>query len=103
MSESSGFWPTFLKFSAACLRATASGALAWLFWQAGALPGFEACLFLAAIFGLVAVKHTIIAVIEIVRLIRRDLNWARFRRQGAAPKADRMASDAELRKRGLIR
>ncbi|MEM7210769.1 MAG: hypothetical protein AAF479_02585 [Pseudomonadota bacterium] len=91
------------KFNAACLRAAAAGALGWLFWQASMLPGWELFIFFAAIFGLAAVKQAIIALIALVRLILRQRKWAQYRRQGNAPKADRMAIEDDLRRRGLIK
>ncbi|MEM7212216.1 MAG: hypothetical protein AAF479_10040 [Pseudomonadota bacterium] len=102
MTESSGgnaIW----KFNAACLRAAAAGALGWLFWQASMLPGWELFIFFAAIFGLAAAKQAIIALIALVRLILRQRRWAQYRRQGNAPKADRMANEQDLSRRGILR
>ncbi|MEO0624685.1 MAG: hypothetical protein AAFU49_12935 [Pseudomonadota bacterium] len=103
MTDAPSGWTTVWKINAACLRVTASGVLAWLFWQGGTEPGFEGLLFVAAIFALVAVKHAGIALIETVRLVLRARKWARFQAKGAKPKADRMAAEADLKARGLIR
>ncbi|MEM7746192.1 MAG: hypothetical protein AAF409_21060 [Pseudomonadota bacterium] len=91
------------EFNAACLRAAAAGGLGWLLWQASMLPGWELFIFFAAIFALAAVKQAIIALIALVRLILRQRKWAQYRRQGTAPKADRMAIEDDLRRRGLIK
>ncbi|MEM7663967.1 MAG: hypothetical protein AAF292_17120 [Pseudomonadota bacterium] len=102
MTESSGGNAVW-KFNAACLRAAAAGALGWLFWHASMLPGWELFIFFAAIFALAAVKQAIIALIAFVRLILRQRKWAQYRRQGTAPKADRMAGEADLKRRGILR
>ena len=101
--ESDTGWGAIWKINAACLRAAAGFGFAWVFWQGALLPGWELFLYLAVVFGIVGVKHSGIALIEIVRWIWRMRKWARYRRQGSAPKADRIASEADLRARGLMR
>ncbi|MEM9061753.1 MAG: hypothetical protein AAGD13_14930 [Pseudomonadota bacterium] len=102
MSEANGT-SAIWKFNAACLRAAAAGGLGWLFWQASKSPDWELFIFFAAIFALAAVKQAIIALIALVRLILRQRKWARYHRQGTAPKADRMAGEADLKRRGILR
>ena len=102
MTESSGA-SAIWKFNAACLRAAAAGALGWLFWHASMVPGWELFIFFAAIFALGVIKQAIIALIALIRLILRQRKWAQYRRQGNALKADRMANEQDLRRRGILR
>lgn len=94
---------TTWKFNAACLRASASFGIGWLFWLGGQTPGAELFLYFAIIFGVVGVKHAIIALVQLVRLILRARAWARFKRKGAPPKADRLAGAEDLKRGGLIK
>ncbi|MEM9294162.1 MAG: hypothetical protein AAGD01_20965 [Acidobacteriota bacterium] len=48
-------------------------------------------------------KHAVIALAQVVRLVLMARRWARFQAQGVSPKADRLVSETDLRKRGLIR
>lgn len=48
-------------------------------------------------------KHGIIAFVGLIRFVLRQRAWARYRRQGTAPKADPMAGEAALKRRGLLR
>lgn len=102
VTDPSGWKPVW-KINGAFLRAAAGFGLAWLFWQAAQLPGFELVLYLAAVFVIVGVKHAGVALIELIKWIWRIRRWAKYRRQGSAPKADRIASEADLRARGLIK
>lgn len=98
-----GFWGTFSKVNVASLRAMASGAFAWWLWRCSDVSGLSLLIFAAALFAIIAVKHAVIALAAVVRLILRQRKWARYRRQGTDPKADRMASEEDLRSKGLIR
>ena len=101
MQPSSG-WKAIWTINAAFLRSGASFALAWGTWAVRTHPGYEIFAFIAAIFALVGVKHAVIALVGVVRLILSQRRMARYRAQGATPKADRMASAADLRARGLL-
>ncbi|MEO1724067.1 MAG: hypothetical protein AAFR84_16890 [Pseudomonadota bacterium] len=103
MTDAPTGWSLVWKINAACLRAAAGAGLGWLCWQGGTTPGFEIALFFAPLFGIVAAKHAVIALVQIVRLVLMARRWARFQAQGVSPKADRLVSEADLRKRGLIR
>ncbi|MEM8821054.1 MAG: hypothetical protein AAGE90_16250 [Pseudomonadota bacterium] len=103
MTDAPTGWSLVWKVNAACLRAATGGGLAWLCWRAGTMPGLEITLFFTAIFAIVAVKHGVIAIALLVRLVLAARRWARFQAQGVSPKADRLVSEADLRKRGLIR
>lgn len=96
-------WAIIWKINAASLRAAASGAIAYGLWWASAHPGYGIAVFFAVIFAMVAVKHGVIALAGVVRIILRGRRWAKYRRQGVAPKADGKALEADLKRRGLIR
>ncbi|MEL7444330.1 MAG: hypothetical protein AAGK02_00780 [Pseudomonadota bacterium] len=96
-------WNALVAFNLNCLRATAGFGLAWVFWRVSQQPGLELLLYLAGVFALAGAKRAIQALIGLVRLILRARRWARYRRKGVAPKADRMASNDDLKRRGLIR
>ena len=98
-----GFWATFWKVNLAALRAVASGAIAWWFWRFSDANGLSLLIFAAALFAIIAVKHAVIALVAVIRMIMRQRKWARYRQQGTNPKADRMASEEDLRAKGLIR
>lgn len=94
---------TFFRVNGDFLRATASGTLAWVFWQGHDVPGFEILVFCAVIFAMVAIWRTGAALYGIVRLILGHTRRGRYKAQGAKPKADGMAQEADLKRRGLIR
>ncbi|MEM1150491.1 MAG: hypothetical protein AAGI03_08020 [Pseudomonadota bacterium] len=96
-------WPAIWKIIAAVLRAAVAGVLAWLFWEVSKTPDWQLFVFLAAAFAVGAVKQAITALVFLIRLILRQRKWARFRRQGTAPKADQLAMEADLKRRGLIK
>lgn len=103
MTDAPTGWSLVWKVNAACLRAVAGLGLCWLCWLVGTTPGFEIALFFAPLFGIVAVKHAVIALVQVVRLVLMARRWARFQALGVSPKADRLVSETDLRKRGLIR
>lgn len=96
-------WTTIWKINAASLRATASGAIAYGLWWVSLHPGHSIAVFFAVLFAIVGVKHAGIALIELIKWILRTWRWAKYRAQGSPPKADRIASEADLKARGLIR
>ena len=101
MAEQSG-WDTIWAVNASFLRVAAAGAIGWACWEASAARGYELLAYLAAVAGVVVVKHGAIGLYHLARLALKPRKWARFRRQGVEPKADRLAGDAELRERGLM-
>ena len=102
MPEQSSTSPVW-KINASFLRATAGAGLAWGAWEISATPGFEITAYMAVVFGVVAVKHAVIAMVGVIKLILRQRKWAKYQRQGAAPKADGMADVEDLKRRGLIK
>lgn len=102
MSRSVSPQHPFKIFNVECLRASASFALAWGCWQAHG-PQTMIFGFMAVIFAAVGVKRMWFALAALVRLIKSRRKIERFKASGAAPKADRMAGDDDLRARGLIK
>lgn len=102
MSDAAPGWKAVGQVSASFLRASAGLALAWGFWEASASKGFELFAYIAAVGAIVFIKQAAIGLVQLVQLIISQRKWAGYRRQGATPKADHMAGDAELRKRGLM-
>ena len=102
MNEEPG-WKAILRVNASFLRASAALAIAWACWEASGAPGFEPLVFMAGVAAIVFVKHGAIGLARLIGLIRRQWRSARFRAKGAAPKADRTASEADLRKAGITR
>lgn len=96
-------WKAVWAINAAALRACASFGLAWLFWDYRSVVGLEVCVVLVPLFAVVGVKHSVIALAHLIRFILRQRAWARYRRQGTAPKADPIAGEAALKRRGLLR
>lgn len=101
--KTSDGWNAILAFNLNSLRATAGFGLAWVFWQVSQHPELELLLYLAGVFALAGAKRAIQALTGLVRLILRARRWARYRRKGVAPKADTIATDDQLERRGLLR
>ncbi|SCZ72669.1 hypothetical protein SAMN04488118_1155 [Epibacterium ulvae] len=76
--------------------------MAWLFWTAGVGDWALLRLF-AAIFAVGALQPLAKGLYGLLRLILRQRSWARFQRQGAAPKADKLASSEDLSARGMFK
>lgn len=92
-------WKAVLKINGACLRAMVGFACGWGLWHLPHGPGSGIAQLFAALFFASAAHHSGLALFEISKFIR----WARFRRQGARPKADPMAQHADLKSRGLLK
>ena len=95
-------WPETWKIVVDFLRASLGFGLAWLLWQM-AVSGFELFKLFAIVCAVAGAKRAIVGLVGLVRLILDQRRKARFRAQGATPKADKLASDADLKRRGLIR
>ncbi|MEO0683350.1 MAG: hypothetical protein AAF192_23440 [Pseudomonadota bacterium] len=102
MTEATG-WSLVWKANAAFLRAGACVGLGWAFWRLSLEPGYALAILITAMFAIAFVKHAVVALAAVVRLLLRQTAWSRYRRQAGAPKADKMAGDADLRRQGLIR
>ncbi len=101
MSDKPSFKVIF-KINGLFLRALISAGVAWLFWQgyrsgSFVMGGFAGMF--AATGGFLLLK----ALFELFTLSLRITHWGRFKRKGAAPKADPVARQEELRAKGLIR
>lgn len=101
MSEGTA-WGQVGKINGHFLRASACAGIAWACWQ-----GFEAGSILlgmfTAIFACGAVWHGLIATFQTLRILIGSFKWRRFKRGGAAPKADPVAGEDALRAGGLIK
>lgn len=101
MSDSSA-WAQVGKINGRFLRATFCGGFAWACWQ-----GFEAGSVLlgcfAVMFACGALWHGGMAVFQSIKVIVGSFKWRKFKRSGAKPKADAIATEAELRARGLMK
>jgi len=95
-------WGAVLQINRTFLSASFSAGIAWLFARIGA-PGWTGWDIVAILFGYGALKGTVRALLGIFWLIQRDLTWSRYRARGAAPKADQLANDADLKAKGLIK
>ncbi|MEM9098688.1 MAG: hypothetical protein AAGC79_09200 [Pseudomonadota bacterium] len=96
-------WTNIWKINGNALRAAFGFAGGWLFWQGGQIEGLELFLFFAALFALGGAIRAVHALIGTIRLILGARKWARYRRQGVTPKADRLAIEDDLKRRGLIK
>lgn len=102
MSGETSSWKAFVEINVNFLRAALGFGLAWGAWQLYAPTTW--------IFGLIAVVSALAgamvfmkAVFGITKLILAQRKLASFRSKGAAPKADQLAQNKELRKQGLIK
>ncbi|MEM7530456.1 MAG: hypothetical protein AAF416_22955 [Pseudomonadota bacterium] len=96
-------WPAIWKINGNCLRAAMGFGFGWVFLEWSTAPGFELAALFAGLFALGGALCAVRAVIGTIKLILRQRRWARYGAQGAAPKADRLAREADLRAKGLIR
>lgn len=83
-------------------RACAGFGLAWVFWQMHS-PAFWMFGFIAVACALAGVKRLGMALFGIGKLILGRRKVGAYRKQGAVPKADALASEAELKLQGLIK
>lgn len=101
MSKSSAN-PTIWTINGEYLRATLGLGLARLFWEI-ARPGVDLSAFLALIFAVAGAKRLVIALWLTGRFLLRHRREARFKAQGADPKADPMSKSDDLRAKGLTK
>lgn len=101
MTDSSGLSLTgklVFRLSGAAILAGA----AWVFWQVG-VGDWIFFRLVAANFAGGAVICLVQALWHFVQLLRHLSRLGRFKRKGAAPKADRMASAQDLDESGLLK
>ena len=93
---------TIVRINLRFVMATVSIAYGWVCWQwtspewwgLGLVAGL--CLFAGAM-------HIIETIHQIVAIFARERKIDAFARQGSAVRADKMASEAALKKRGIVR
>lgn len=90
------------KFSGLCLRATFGFGGGWLFWQM-AVPGYELIALFAFAWAVGGAICAAQALYHLVKMILRLRKMAAFKRKGVDPKADPIASGADLKAKGLTR
>ena len=84
------------------VRACAGFGLAWVFWQ---MHRLEFCMleFIAVACALAGVKRLGMALFGVGKLILGRRKVGAYRKRGAAPKADALAREEDLRAKGLIK
>lgn len=102
MTDQAPAWSAWGKIGGNAFRAAFGFGGAWLFWKLAG-PGFEMVYAFAAIFAVGGSIRAVLALGWTVRLVLSRRSYARFRSQGAKPKADHLAGEADLRKKGLLR
>lgn len=88
------------KINGAFLQAMTGLGGAWIFWGLTG-PGFEVFTAFAAIFAIGGVIALCKAVYLLIRAIDKCITWGGFKSKGKDPKADPVASEDDLRKKGL--
>lgn len=101
MSQNTG-WTIFGGVLLDLTRTLIAALLAYVVWRAYS-PEFYLFGFLAAILAFAALKRFFHALFGIGKLVAGSIRWTGFQRKGAAPKADPIATKAELRRRGLTK
>lgn len=78
------------------------GFIGWLCWQAHS-PDFYVGGFMGLLMGMASVKCFFRGLWALGKAIIASMTWSRFQARGSAPKADGMASEDDLRRRGLLK
>jgi len=95
-------WKPVLEFSDHMVRASAGFGLGWLLWQMNG-PVWPFFIYVAVCCALGGVVRLLKALGVLMRLFVRAIKLGGYRKKGNAPKADRLATEAELKARGLFR
>lgn len=101
MSEAPGSG-IILKINGALLRASLGLGLGCWLWRLTAPVDF-ALRFVAVVLMIGGTRQLTIGLWHLVRHLWAQRRMARYRRQGGTPKADRMASEDDLRAKGLLK
>lgn len=101
MSDAAARKP-FVQFNIECLKASAGIYIGWVLW-AVAEHGYEFFFLMSVLFYFAGFKRALIALFILGKLILGMRKLAQFKRKGATPKADSLASEDDLRKKGLTR
>ncbi len=102
MSEKSG-WARVWKINGDFLRAALGLGLGYGFWLLRVSEGFELYGYIAVMFAVVGAFRATTGLAGAFKLISGQTRWSNYRRKGVAPKADRLAGEAELRTNGLLK
>ena len=102
MSDKTG-WALVWKINGDFLRAALGLGLGYGFWLLRVSEGFELFGYVAVMFAVVGAFRAATGLAGAFKLIFSLSNWSNFRKKGAAPKADRLAGEAELQKSGLFK
>ncbi|QIK41042.1 hypothetical protein [Pontivivens nitratireducens] len=96
--NSSPVWTVNAHFLRSCL----GFGVAWIFWEKA--PSEPSPLhFIAGVFALAGAISALKGTWHAFKYIRALRKWAKFKAQGVAPKADKLASKNDLRTKGLIK
>lgn len=74
----------------------------WMFWQSATPINWEAGL-IAILCGVAGIGTLTRAIGEVIRLVLHGRKVRRFQAQGSKTRSDPMASEPDLKKRGMIR
>lgn len=100
MSDDIGWKPVW-EINLNFLRAGLGFGLGWVMWQLYA-PEWFYFGFVSVVCWVAGAKRLIQALWGLLRLVRRKQNLSGYRKQGAAPKAEKLAQESDLRARGLV-
>lgn len=101
MSGSVG-WKPILEVFDHLWRSALGFGMGWFLWSMNG-PDWPFFIIFAALCALGGAIRLVKALWVLVRVILRNRDHARYRRQGADPKADKLADVADLKRRGLIK
>jgi len=93
---------TIGKINGIFAQAMLGAGAGWIFGRM-AVPGFELFGVYAVIFAIGGVIAFCCAVYQLIHAIKKCLTWGRFQSKGTDPKADPVASEDDLRNKGLTR
>ena len=102
MADKTG-WALVWKINGDFLRATLSLGIAYGFWLLQTSQGFELYGYAAAICAVIGAFRLATGIVGAIKLVLSLRKWARYGKQGATPKADRLAGRTELRRKGLVK
>ena len=95
-------WKPVIEFGDHMVRASAGFGLGWLFWEMNG-PDWPFFIFFAVCCAVGGLIRLWMAFRVLLRLLGRARKLGSFRKKGKTPKADRLATEAELKARGLFR
>ncbi|WP_373354485.1 hypothetical protein [Pseudoroseicyclus sp. CXY001] len=102
MIERNPEWRAILKINAHFALGTLCLGAAWLAWSNVTKEWWQLYIF-AVLVGLTGVLQVLDGMRHLWRFFSRSRQLARMKRMGGVPRADHLASEDDLRKRGMIR